>query len=497
MKKIISMLLAIITVMSLFCLPAIAATKNDVPTSYNQNILYKWETPSMEKYTIRLYADKDSVWRVSGKVNGTGVLWCSNAKKDFGNELTVSALGEGTAYVYVALYKTNSATGAQEVQRLLIYKFVAKKQNGKMRFVNAIDDVCPIGDSIRIGNGYTSVARDSFVKAQRTLQTSNGVTVEKISDGSKVSFTNANNTLNKYGFRSNTLPEEKHVHVYENNVCKMCGHKRDTYVNGFPSEFYSTCPEQGEVKDVKSYTDKNGKTISFSAIQIYLPYGYDASKQYNVVFLVHGKGGNRKNWISSSWSMQVPGHSSIGKMSGKNLFDWLIYTGEAAPFIAVSVDLDHYTNDKGDVVYNDGALVKKIRQYYLPCIINTYSTYAKSDNEADIERAKDHFAFCGASRGAVTVYKVAVDPTQPIAKMFGHEMFMSGDANAKSLQNLFGTSTNTLYFANGGSQDSHCWKAMKSYPSYFPQFMYIEYDSGHSWYTWLRGFAAAMQLAMK
>lgn len=498
MKKFLSIILTIMTVFGLFCLPASAITIQDAPTSYSKNYFYKWETPSMEKYTIKLYAEKGSTWRVSGKVNGSGVIWCRNDKKDFGNELTVSALKSGTAYVYVALYKTNPDSGAIEVQRMLVYKFVVKKEDGKMRFTNSTSDMCKNGDSINIAKSYQTITDNKcFVRSKRSLSMSNGITIETISDGGSITLADANKILNKYGFRSNAVSNGKHVHKYVNNKCSICGQNRDTYENGFPSEFYQACPEQGEVKDIKSYTDKNGKTINFSTIQVYLPYGYNKNKQYNVVFLVHGKGGNRKNWISSSWSMQIPGSSSIGKMSGKNLFDWLIYKGEVAPFIAVSVDLDHYTNDSGDVVYNDGALVKKIRQYYLPCIINTYSTYAKSDSEADIEKAKNHFAFCGASRGAVTVYKVAVNPTQPIAKMFGHEMFMSGDADGNALKNLFGSSTNTLYFANGGSKDSHCWKAMRSYPSIFPQFMYIEYDSGHSWYTWFRGFAAAMQLAMK
>lgn len=291
---------------------------------------------------------------------------------------------------------------------------------------------------------------------------------------------------------SSKLKKSDHVHIYKSGKCKICGQKRNTYKNGFPSEFYKKCPEQGTIKDVSSYK-YNGKTIKIPTIKVYVPYGYDKTKQYNVIFLVHGKGGNRDNWLKNNHNMVPYGETSIGKMSGKKLFDWLIYTGETAPFIAISVDLPK----NADGTYNDYTLKDYIRNYYIPYVVRKYSTYAKSEKEKDVQKAKDHFAFCGLSRGSTTLYNIALNPSQPVAKMFGHKIYLSGTIDVSLMKSAYGKSTDKLYFATGGIHDWECHEAMKKYKGQIPYKMFIEYDSAHTWYTWFRGCAAALQLAMK
>ena len=484
MKRIISMIIAALTMLSIFCLPVYAATKNDVPTSYSKNIIYKWETPSMEKYTIKLFAGNGSSWRVSGKVNGTGVLWCSNAKKSYGNELTVSALGEGTAYVYVAEYYTDPSTKDVEIRRMLIYKFVVAKKNGKMRFTNSIENMCSPSDAITIGSSYNRASENSFVKAKRSLSNNGVYTTEIISDGSKITYSKASDLFYKYGFRRNVL-KDSHVHRYSSDKCTLCGLKRNTYLNGFPSEYYNDCPKGGKVVDVYTYKDQYYK------VKIYTPYGYTKSKQYNVIFLIHGKGGSRNDWLQNSFNMTA-NQTTYGTMTGKKLFDWLIYKGEAAPFIAVSIDLAEYEG-----TYNDSILADQIVKYYLPYVAKNYSTYAKSGNLSDIETAKSHFAIAGLSRGAITVANIAVNTNASPSKYFGHKILLSAYTQADRLKALYGSSKDTLYFINGGRGDSTCQGIMKEYKAYFPKAMYIEYDSGHSWYTWFRGVSAVLQVAMK
>ena len=88
--------------------------------------------------------------------------------------------------------------------------------------------------------------------------------------------------------------------------------------------------------------DQNGTLtfVTYTAIDgseqplgIYLPYGYDESKEYKVLYLSHGGWGNEVEW------------DTIG--SAVNIFDNLIAEGEVEPTIVVTMDndaLDFFTD---------------------------------------------------------------------------------------------------------------------------------------------------------
>lgn len=58
---------------------------------------------------------------------------------------------------------------------------------------------------------------------------------------------------------------------------------------------------------------------------VYLPYGYNKNMKYNVLYLMHGIGGNERKW------------GTVGKNSVvKIIMDNLIYYGDIEPFIVVT-----------------------------------------------------------------------------------------------------------------------------------------------------------------
>jgi enterochelin esterase-like enzyme len=273
--------------------------------------------------------------------------------------------------------------------------------------------------------------------------------------------------------------------------------------NGFPDTFYEPCPEQGTVSAVHTQ-DGSGRTSS-SPVCIYTPYGYEAhpERTYNVVFLIHGSGGDRNNWLNDVYEMPVTREGNRkAELSGSRLLDWLIYTGRIEPVIAVSVDMCR--SDGVRYRYADYAdLANRIERYDLPYTVRTYRTYAESDAASDIAAAKDHFMIAGLSQGAICLSAVALEPDRYLGKCFGNILIMSNYTSGETVSERFGDSDSRLFFVNGGKADccrsgSSC-EIMRRYRQFenLRDAAYFEFDSGHRWYTWFRGLASVLQIAMK
>ena len=132
-------------------------------------------------------------------------------------------------------------------------------------------------------------------------------------------------------------------------------------------------------------------------LYVYLPYGYDPARKYNVVYALHGTDAHADYWV---------GESATAKSAIK-MYDYMIDKGECGPCIVVSPTYYSIPEDKMDLFpdYWDGDALANVWPMYfwmemrneiIPLIDSTYSTYAA---EAD---ARDHRAFCGLSRGSMT-----------------------------------------------------------------------------------------------
>ncbi|MBQ9824658.1 MAG: MBL fold metallo-hydrolase, partial [Solobacterium sp.] len=110
---------------------------------------------------------------------------------------------------------------------------------------------------------------------------------------------------------------------------------------------------------------------------IYLPYGYDESKTYKVLYISHGGGGNEVEWMY------------IG--AAKNIFDNLIADGELEPTVLVTMDNTYLAWDQPVVSDN-------MRNYLIPAIEAKYS----------VATDKEGRAFAGLSQGGYTATSEAV-----------------------------------------------------------------------------------------
>lgn len=161
-----------------------------------------------------------------------------------------------------------------------------------------------------------------------------------------------------------------------------------------PAEYDAKeCSKQGSIQEItyetKAYAT-DGRSVEKKAL-VYLPYGYDESKSYNILYLMHGTGDDEKYWLKKN-------------EQNRKMIDWMIYRGDIDPLIIVTPTF-YVENDCSDgldpLTYS---FKDELRNDLMPAVESTYSTYAKECTDTGFKDSRDHRAFAGLSRGAVTMY---------------------------------------------------------------------------------------------
>lgn len=160
-----------------------------------------------------------------------------------------------------------------------------------------------------------------------------------------------------------------------------------------PTQFDSVeCNQPGTVEELvyqtKAYAT-DGRDVEKSAL-VYLPYGYDESKPYNILYLMHGTGDDQYYWLRTHEYNKV-------------MLDNLIANGDIEPLIVVTptfyVEDDLREEGLDPLTFS---FREELRNDLMPLVESKYSTYAESCDEAGFTASRDHRAFAGLSRGAVT-----------------------------------------------------------------------------------------------
>jgi len=147
----------------------------------------------------------------------------------------------------------------------------------------------------------------------------------------------------------------------------------DSYVN-------NTCSQAGKIIN-ETYNGINGT----NKLNVYLPYGYDENKQYNIFYLMHGGGENENTIFSKDVKLN-------------NILDHMIMNGELEPLIVVTPTFNKCAADK---------FYDEFRKSVVPFVEGKYSTYAKSTSEADLRASRMHRAYGGFSMGGLSTWCVA------------------------------------------------------------------------------------------
>lgn len=170
--------------------------------------------------------------------------------------------------------------------------------------------------------------------------------------------------------------------------------------------------EQGTIEEI-SYMAQDylgdGEPYEKRAF-VYLPAGYDETKQYNVVYLMHGIGGSENEW----------GFNDKYNSKLKKILDRLMGDGDVEPFIVVTPNgkaLALSNIDGNDLFYN---YAYELRNDLIPYIDGHYATYADySEDGYDLTAARTHRAMAGLSMGGMQTINIGICECLDIFSWFG------------------------------------------------------------------------------
>lgn len=177
-----------------------------------------------------------------------------------------------------------------------------------------------------------------------------------------------------------------------------------------PEDYNTPAEHQGTV-EVLEYESAGSTKSAYG----YLPYGYekDESIRYNILYFMHGGGGNAGQFYDRSYALN-------------DILDHAVENGEIDPLIVVTPTF-YLPQDTDTGVSNAGQRVSVFHQEFIqdlmPAVESRYRTYAESTDEAGLEASRNHRAFGGFSMGAVTTWYQLVNSLDYVAWF----MPLSGD----------------------------------------------------------------------
>ena len=134
----------------------------------------------------------------------------------------------------------------------------------------------------------------------------------------------------------------------------------------------------------ENYTGINGSKTMY----VYVPYGYDSSKKYNVFYLMHGGGENEGTCFNDS------------AIDIDIMLDNMIDRGDIEPMIVVTPTFNKAPDGAGDVW-------KEMRETIIPYVEKKYSTYANGDTSTDsLKASRFHRAYGGFSMGGGSTWRM-------------------------------------------------------------------------------------------
>lgn len=227
---------------------------------------------------------------------------------------------------------------------------------------------------------------------------------------------------------------------------------------------------------------------------VYLPYGYDEEKKYNVLYLMHGIGGNENEWGMTGNTSKV-----------KCMMDNLIYNGDIEPFIVVTpngrsgADFAN-TNSDYNSFYEFG---KELRNDLIPYIECHYATYGKSaDKDYDMKADREHRAMAGLSMGGMQTINIGMCECLDIISYFGAfsaapTSYRAADV-VKKIEEQFPDEEIFFFYNICGTEDSIAYQSASAAAKELPKlserfqdgenFMWQELSGGHDFAIWYLGF---------
>ena len=300
------------------------------------------------------------------------------------------------------------------------------------------------------------------------------------------------------------VPEWGHIHRYHDGVCTVCGEAPDFYTGFLPKEFYTETEKAGTVElhkyEISAYAAGYGTYNN--CFNVYLPYGYDDTRPYNVLVLVHGYGGDQDTWLNEVFPYKEEGIDMCGRVILDNMFE----KGICDPCIVVC-PVTEIPQCQG-LTASTNQLRQELREYILPYIAEHYSTYAADSSLDSLKAARDHFALGGLSNGALFVYEGGMRYN---FDLFGSYAAFSGNGEPwvtvttiKHTKEAFSKLGMNCYFTGAGTENDWQQNYTKIGYDYFLEHLdyltegknawRVDVEGGHEWKVWFTDLFNALPL---
>lgn len=155
-----------------------------------------------------------------------------------------------------------------------------------------------------------------------------------------------------------------------------------------PDSYFKQPEKHGTVVK-ETYNGINGS----KSMNVYLPYGYDKSKKYNVFYLMHG-GGENENTCFNDSSIDID-----------IMLDNMIANGDIEPMIVVTPTFNGCPSSDNNM--GAGYVWDEMRRSIIPYVEGKYSTYANGSTSIDsLKASRFHRAYGGFSMGGGSTWKM-------------------------------------------------------------------------------------------
>lgn len=204
---------------------------------------------------------------------------------------------------------------------------------------------------------------------------------------------------------------ESNTENIERNTFMKTENSDKSYENGFipdeleyiPDGYEVPADQQGSLQKITyntwdSFTyDQRSQKLTKEA-WVYIPYGYDENKKYDVFYLSHG------GWSNETTIMGTDKDSH----TFKNVMDHAIEDKKIKPLIIV---LPTYNNTSEEDSGDYSLAIKLTDQFHnelvndlIPAVESKYSTYAENVTKEGLKASRDHRGFGGFSMGSVNTW---------------------------------------------------------------------------------------------
>ena len=167
-----------------------------------------------------------------------------------------------------------------------------------------------------------------------------------------------------------------------------------------PEDFKRQISNGGLIESVEYTTNGTNKTAL-----VYLPYQYDANEKYEILYLMHGAGGNNSTLLGNADRFTTL----------KYVIDNLIDRNLIKPLIIVTPTISGM--NASEVFPNE------LKNDLVPAVESKYSTYAENTSVEGLIKSRNHRSFGGFSMGSTTTWYVVLNNLN----YFRNFMPVSGD----------------------------------------------------------------------